>query len=110
MIKRIGIVLSSLFLVVLIGQFIHHKVFAVTSQQTATNPSATFTIRGGNGNDAFDANGNAILKAHRTPSGINVIRLDASLNGRMAELPVGTKIFLYFPTGVHHFTISPAKG
>jgi len=110
MIKRIGIVLSSLFLVVLIGLFIHHKALAVVSQQTDTNSSTTFTIRGGNGSDTNDANGNEILKAHKTPSGTNILRLDASLNGRTAELPVGTLIFLHFPNGAYSTTITPNIG
>jgi len=108
MIKRISLILLSLSLVVLIGTVIHHETLAVASIQTDTN-STTFTIRGGNLNDVNDENGKAILKP-KTGRGVNFISLDSSLNGRTAELPVGTSMFLYFPGGVYKVTINPNKG
>jgi hypothetical protein len=62
-----------------------------------------FYFGGGNGNDA---NGKPILKAHQQ-QGYNVISLDASEDGRTAELPIGTVLFLYFPTGGHITSINP---
>ena len=108
MIKRISLILLSLSLVVLIGTVIHHETLAVASIQTDTN-STTFTIRGGNLNDVNDENGKAILKP-KIGRGVNFISLDSSLNGRTAELPVGTSMFLYFPGGVYKVTINPNKG
>lgn len=106
MTKRISFVIFSFLLVVLFVSLIHHTASAA-SNQTVTN-STTFTIRGGNGNDAFDANGYPILKPHQV-RGINTITLDASLNGRTAELPVGTLIFLHFSKR-GKVSVNPNKG
>src|SRR5436305_11184523 len=106
MIKRIRFVFFSILLVVLFVSLIHRTASAA-SNQTVSN-STTFFIRGGNGNDAFDANGNPILKPHQV-RGINIITLDASLKGRTAELPVGTLIFLHFSTP-GQVSVNPNKG
>src|SRR3989442_12210081 len=105
MLKRISFIVLSFFLVAFSINFLQHKVLAVASSPTTITSTTTFSIRGGNGNDAYDANGKTILKPNQV-QGHNVIILDASLNGRTAELPVGTLIFLHFPTGAHHFTIN----
>ncbi len=110
MIKRISFIVFSFFLsIALFSGFIHHKVLAVASNQTDTTSIFTFTIQGGNGNDLNDKNGQAILKSKQV-RGYNIIALDASLHGRTAELPVGSLIFLHFPTGEHNISINPAKG
>jgi hypothetical protein len=46
--------------------------------------------------DALDANGKPVLKPGRI-NGVYAITLDDSLDGRTAELPIGTDIFLSFP-------------
>jgi len=107
MIKRIRFVFLSFLLVVLFVSLIHHTASAASSQTDITS-TTTFTIRGGNGNDAYDANGNAILKPHQV-RGANIITLDASLNGRTAELPVGTLLFLHFSTR-GQVSVNPSKG
>ncbi len=109
MIKRISLIIFSIVLLILVAQFAHHNVFAVASNPTTTTSTSTFTIRGGNLNDTYDQNGNKILKPNQS-NGYNVITLDASLNGRTAELPVGSRIFLHFPAGKHNVTINPVKG
>src|SRR6266487_2282484 len=109
MIKRIGLIIFSIVLLILVAQFAHHKALAVASNPTTISSTTTFTIRGGNLNDTYDQNGNKILKPNKS-NGYNVITLDASLNGRTAELPVGTRIFLHFPAGKHNVTINPVKG
>src|SRR6266446_1314711 len=106
MIKRIGLIIFSLSLFLLIGQLVHLKVSAATSSQTYTNSTTTFNIRGGNGNDLYDENGKAILRPNQV-QGYSVITLDASLNGRTAELPVGTIVFLHFPKGENKVNINP---
>src|SRR5260370_19224948 len=69
----------------------------------------TFYIHTGDLNDTLDANGKPILKPQYN-SGINSIRLNASLNGRTAELPIGTYIALYFPHGRFTVSINPENG
>jgi hypothetical protein len=56
-----------------------------------------------------DANGQPILKPKHI-RGIDVISFDASMNDRTAELPVGTKVFLHFPTGEPTISVTPNKG
>src|SRR6266851_9664839 len=108
MIKRISyFVFSTLFIALIIQLIIPNK--AAASIQTETTTTTTFSIRGGDMNDVNDANGKAILKPHQV-QGYNVIRLNAALNGRTAELPVGSLLFLYFPTGNSKFSINPDKG
>src|SRR6266567_2553400 len=110
MIKRIGFfIVISFFLVALSINFLHHKVLAAVSNQSSTTSTATFTIQGGNGNDVYDASGNKILKPNQV-RGYDIITLDASLNGRTAELPVGTLLFLRFPKGESKISITPAQG
>src|SRR6266700_364648 len=109
--KRICFIASLVFLIVLFVLFTqptHYRVLAA-SNPNSTSSTTTFTIRAGNANDTFDTNGKAILKPHQQ-QGYNVTTLDASLNGRTAELPVGKFIFLHFPKGSHETTINPAKG
>jgi Peptidase A4 family/Concanavalin A-like lectin/glucanases superfamily len=109
MIKKISLFVFSVLFIVLLTQFVTlKKATAAASNQTETK-TTTFNISGGNGNDANDANGKPILKANKT-RGYNVIGLDASLNGRTAELPVGTLVFLHFPTGNSKISINPDKG
>jgi hypothetical protein len=79
------------------------------TQTAASNGSITFTIRGGNRNDTYDASGKAILKPHKQ-QGYNFITLDASYGGGTAELPVGALIFLRYPMGLHKVVINPVKG
>ena len=109
MIKRIScFVFSVLFFALVIQLSIPQKA-AAASSQTQTSKTTTFTIQGGNANDTLDANGKPILKAHQV-RGHNIIRLDASQDGRTAELPVGTRLSLHFPTGGSKISINPDKG
>ena len=93
------------------GQGIYHKALALSTQQTTSpqsviNETTTINIQGGNGNDKYDVNGKEILQA-KNNHGYNIIQLDEGSNKRTAELPVGTLIFLHFPTGEHHVSVSP---
>ena len=105
MIKRISFIVFSFFLIALFANFIHHRELAVAASQTSTITSTTVTIRGGNLNDAYDTSGKPILKPEH-----GGIIINSSHNGRTAELPVGTKIVLYFPTGEPEISINPQKG
>src|SRR2546426_530544 len=109
MTKRTSFVIFSFLLAALFISLAHNKVSAANPNQTKTNSINIFNIQGGNANDTLDQNGNAILKPHQV-RGNNIITLDASLNGRTAELPVGSIIFLRFPSGGHIVSISPEKG
>jgi hypothetical protein len=72
-----------------------------------------FFIKGGSGTDVYDAKMNKILKPTQF-EGYNMISLDPSLNGRTAELPIGTKIFVDFTraltSGSYKVSINPEKG
>lgn len=110
MVKKITFFFALLlFFVILSVNFLHYKALAATQSQVSNTAVATFTVQGGNGNDAYDSSGNKILKS-KLMRNINFITLDASMNGRTAELPVGTTIFLHFPKGVDNITINPAGG
>jgi len=101
MIKRISLlVFSVLFLALIIQLLIPQKAVAASSNQTETNTTTIFTIRGGNLHDSSDANGKPILKPEHSG-----IMLNASLNGRTAELPVGSKVVLWFPGGGYEISI-----
>lgn len=112
MIKKLNFIISLVFLFVLtifFGHSSNNKALAASPNPQYTSSTTSFTIRGGNNNDTYDANGKAILKPHQQ-QGYNVITLDASLNGGTAELPVGTFIFLHFPKGSSTVSANPSKG
>lgn len=72
----------------------------------------TFFIKAGNNNDKTDLQGNPIIHAS-LDSGVNVVELNPSLDGRTAELPVNTLIYLRFPqtpSNSYNITITPNKG
>jgi hypothetical protein len=85
---------SVIFIILVIPLIFPHQTAEAASNQADTI-TTTFTIRGGNLNDASDANGKPILKPEQR-YGINAIDLKPTLNGRTAELPVGTTILLDF--------------
>jgi hypothetical protein len=102
--KRINFIFSVGFLFLLF-QLFSPPILASTTQSLRH----TFIIQAGNAKGTYDKNGNKILKAVQT-GGVNILKLDELLNGRTAELPIGSIIFLHFPTGQHNITITPAKG
>jgi len=109
---------------------VYHQLPANHTAQLSTSPALLLTpiptdmpgtsqtpikffIKGGNGNDVYDAKGNKILKPNQL-HGQNIIELDPSLNGRTAELPVGTKILVDLSgalyRGLYKVSINPKKG
>ncbi len=73
----------------------------------------TFFIKGGSETNVYDTKGNKIVKPSQL-HGQKIIELDPSLNGRTAELPVGTKILVDLSgaqyRGLYKVSINPEKG
>lgn len=109
MLRRIGFLALLSLLVALFISFTYFRVPAIASTPKLVSSSSTFTILAGSTNHAYDQNGKPILKPARE-NGHSLIALNASLNRRTAELPVGTVIQLYFPKGASTFTVTPNRG
>lgn len=103
--KIISIVLLSILVLFFFSASSNKSAIA---NQTDVN-TTKFNIRGSNENNLYDKNGKQILKPSQKGQ-YSVITLDPSLNERTAELPLGTIIFLYFPSGEYTVNISPDKG